>query len=51
MNNPFICSVTSVSSSKRELLHAEGTVILHITTALKQDPELRKVFMNSLKVC
>ncbi len=44
------CSVVSVHSSKRELLQTEGTVILHITNALKQDQELRKVFTKSLKV-
>ena len=45
------CSVMSVRSNKKELLQTEGTVILHITCALKQDPELRKVFTKSLKVC
>lgn len=44
------CSVVSVQSSKRELLQTEGTVILHITNALKHDQELRKVFTKSLKV-
>lgn len=48
--SPLCCSLVSVRSSKRELLQTEGTVVLHITTALKQDPNLRKVFTNSLKV-
>ena len=37
-------------SDKKELLQTEGTVILHITSALKHDPELRKEFGKSLKV-
>eukprot|EP00731_Ephydatia_muelleri_P020314 Em0013g41a len=40
-------SVTRVSRS--DLLQAEGTVILHVTFALKQDQELAKEFITSLK--
>lgn len=43
-------SVVSVKSSRKDLLQTEGTVILHVTSALKEDPELRKVFIKSIKV-
>jgi hypothetical protein len=45
-----VYSVVTIKSNKKELLQTESTVILHITCALKQDPELRKVFTKSLKV-
>jgi len=32
------------------LLQTEGTAILHLISALKQDPALRKEFVKSLKV-
>jgi Fanconi anemia group I protein len=42
--------VSSVGGDQRELLLSEGTVILHITFALKQDQELGKEFLKVLKV-
>lgn len=36
--------------SKDQLRHMEGTVILHITFAVKQDQDLGKEFIKYLKV-
>ena len=36
--------------SKDQLRHMEGTVILHITFAVKQDQDLGKEFVKYLKV-
>lgn len=41
-------SVTT--GNEKELLATEGTVIVHMTFAIKQDPELRKEFLKGLKV-
>lgn len=37
--------------SKEQLRHMEGTVILHVTFAVKQDQELGKEFVKYLKTC
>lgn len=36
--------------SKDQLRHMEGTVVLHITFAVKQDQDLGKEFIKYLKV-
>ena len=40
----------SVSGGETELLQTEGTVILHISFALKQGQELRKEYLKLLEV-
>ena len=38
------------SNSTDQLRHVEGTVILHISFAMKQDQELGREFLKMLKV-
>ena len=46
----FLCSSEVQTMSKDQLRHMEGTVILHITFAVKQDQDLGKEFVKYLKV-
>lgn len=46
----FLCSSEVQTLSKDQLRHMEGTVILHITFAVKQDQDLGKEFIKYLKV-
>lgn len=36
---------------EQQLRHVEGTVILHITFAVKQDQQLGREFVSYFKVC
>lgn len=45
-----LCSVVAVHGGEKELLQTEGTVILHISFALKQGQDLRKEYLRSLEV-
>ena len=42
--------VMAISGGEKELLQTEGTVILHISFALKQGQELRKEYLKLLEV-
>ena len=44
------CSSEVQTMSKDQLRHMEGTVVLHITFAVKQDQDLGKEFIKYLKV-
>lgn len=46
----FLCSSEVQTLSKDQLRHMEGTVILHITFAVKQDQDLGKEFVKYFKV-
>ena len=46
----WTCSSEVQMLSKDQLRHMEGTVILHITFAVKQDQDLGKEFIKYLKV-
>ena len=46
----WTCSSEVQTLSKDQLRHMEGTVILHITFAVKQDQDLGKEFIKYLKV-
>ena len=52
VNMSFVCTCSSEvqTLSKDQLRHMEGTVILHITFAVKQDQDLGKEFIKYLKV-
>lgn len=50
MLNLHLCSSEVQTVSKDQLRHMEGTVILHITFAAKQDQDLGKEFIKYLKV-
>ena len=52
VNMPCVwtCSSEVQTLSKDQLRHMEGTVILHITFAVKQDQDLGKEFIKYLKV-
>lgn len=36
---------------EQQLRHVEGTVILHVTFAVKQDQQLGREFVSYFKVC
>ena len=40
----------AISGGEKELLQTEGTVILHVSFALKQGQELRKEYLKLLEV-
>ena len=42
--------VMAISGGEKELLQTEGTVILHVSFALKQGQELRKEYLKLLEV-
>lgn len=42
--------VVAISGGEKELLQTEGTVILHVSFALKQGQELRKEYLKLLEV-
>ena len=46
-----MCSDITVATSSSELLQMEGTVMLHILFAIKQDQDIGKELLEAVKVC